>query len=342
MRCRVVQLLAAAALAAATGTAYPAAQDAAQGAEEKSTLRPALAGSVSLDNSGAAVRLDYQLPMLAQGNTLGLYGGYNQTDYAWKDRAWAEGGKGAMLGARYSQLLAKGEGHESRLNYGAGIKAFRADGWQHDSEPGPDVTVRPLTVNYSGNWLFEQGEASGSVTVLRNLAGGPRGGQADFSRARPGADADYSIVRLAASLTRQLPRDFQVRAAVHGQYTRDALVPGEQVGVGSGAQVRGFSARDLANDSGLTANVELYSPQLCGDARWRCRALVFYDKGLIKRNREQGGALRTKAVGSVGVGLRVSLSRDVDLQVDYGHVLRSSQVPLQDKNRLHIRLDLGW
>ncbi|KQV80423.1 hypothetical protein ASD15_16400 [Massilia sp. Root351] len=332
-----MQLLAAAALAAASGAACPAGQDAVQGAADK----PAVSASASADNGGGALRLDYRLPVASSGDTLDLYGGYNQSDYAWKARAWPEGGKGAMLGARYSQLLARGEGHESRLNYGAGIKAFRGEGWQ-DSEAGYDVTVRPLTVNYSGSWLFEQGEASGSVTVLRNLAGGPRGGQADFSRARPGADAGYSIVRLAASLTRQLPRDFQVRAAVNGQYTRDALVPGEQIGAGGGAQVRGFSARDLANDSGLTANVELYSPQLCGDARWRCRALVFYDKGMIKRNREQGGELRTKAIGSVGVGLRVNLSRDVDLQVDYGHVVRSSQMPLQDKNRLHIRVDLSW
>jgi hemolysin activation/secretion protein len=350
MRCRVVQLLAGAAMAAAAGAAFPGGQSTADGAAEKPADRLGLSASVSLDNSGngpdgrlrGGVRLDYRLPALAQGDTLDLYGGYNQTDYGWRDRAWPEGGKGAMLGARYSQLLAKGDGHESRLNFGAGIKAFRADGWQQDSEPGNDVTVHPLSLNYSGNWLFDRGEVNGSVTVLRNLAGGPRGGQDDFTRARPGAEAGYSIVRLAASLTRQLPRDFQVRAAVNGQYTRDALVPGEQVGVGGGAQVRGFSARDLANDSGLTANVELYSPQLCGTARWQCRALVFYDKGLVKLNREQNGELRTKSIGSVGVGIRVNISRDVDMQVDYGHVLRSSQMPQQDKNRLHVRVDLSW
>jgi hemolysin activation/secretion protein len=341
MRCRVVQLLALAVLSAASGTAFSAGQSAAENAVQPAGPKSGLSAAVGLDNGGAGVRLDFRVPAATPGDTLDLYGGYNQSDYAWKERAWAEGGKGALLGARYSQLLGKSAGHESRLNYGAGVKAFRADGWQ-DGEPGGDVTVHPLSVNYSGNWLFDRGEASGSVTVLRNVSGGPRGGQDDFSRARPGADAGYSIVRLAASLTGQLPRDFQVRAALNGQYTRDVLVPGEQVGVGGGAQVRGFSARDLANDSGLAANVELYSPQLCGDARWQCRALVFYDKGLVKRNREQGGELRTKAIGSVGVGLRFSVSRDVDVQVDYGHVLRSSQVPLQDKNRLHIRVGLSW
>lgn len=350
MRCRVLQLLAGAAFAAAPGAAVCGGQEA---------EKPALSGTVTLDNSGAAgkngadgrlrggVRIDYSLPASTPGATLDLYGGYNQAEFvsqdrAWQDRTWQEGGKGAMLGARYSQLLSKSDSHEGRLNLGAGIKAFRADGGQQDGEAGGGVTVHPLSLNYSGNWLFDKGELNGSVTVLHNLAGGARGGQDDFSRARPGADARYSIVRLAASLTRQLPRDFQMRAAVNGQYTRDALVAGEQIGIGGGARVRGFSARDLANDSGLTANVELYSPQLCGDSRWQCRALVFYDKGLIKRNLEQGGELRTKSIGSVGVGLRVNISRDVDVQLDYGHVLRSSQMPSQDKNRLHVRVDLSW
>jgi hemolysin activation/secretion protein len=216
MRCRVVQVLAAAALAAAPGAVCAFGPAPRQEPQDRQQDRPALTGSASLDNGGGALRLDYRLPVSSPGDTLDLYGAYNQSDYAWKARAWPEGGKGAMLGARYSQLLARGEGHESRLSYSAGIKAFRADGWR-DSEAGHDVTVHPLAVNYSGSWVFEQGEASGSVTVLRNLSGGPRGGQADFSRARPGADAGYSIVRLAASLTRQLPRDFQVRAAVNVQ-----------------------------------------------------------------------------------------------------------------------------
>lgn len=348
MGCRLLQLLAGAALAATSGAAYSGGQEAA--------AQPVLSGSATVDNSGGGapggklrggLRLDYRIPVSVLGDTLDLYGGYNEAGAAWVRSAgndgnsWQDGARGAMLGARYSQLLTKGEGHESRLNVGAGVKSFRA-GSMFDAESGNDVTVYPLSLNYSGNWLFDKGELSGSVTVLHNL-GGARGGQDEFNRVRPGADANYSVLRLAASMTKLLPRDFQVRAAVNGQYTRDKLVPGEQIGIAGGALVRGFSARDLSNDSGLTANVELYSPELCGiGARWRCRALVFYDKGLIKRNRELGGELRTKSIGSVGVGLRVNISRDVNLQVDYGHVVRSSLVPQQDKNRLHLRVDLSW
>lgn len=343
MRCRALHLLVVAAFAVTSGAAYSG--------PPESVGEPVLSGSASIANNGGGapggklrggLRLDYRIPVSVLGDTLDLYGSYGQAGAARKDIGWQDdGGRGALLGARYSQLLAKSEGHESRLNLGAGVKSFRA-GSEFDAESGNDVTVYPLSLNYSGNWLFDKGELNGSITVLRNL-GGARGGQDEFNRARPGADANYSVLRMAASMTKLLPRDFQVRAAVNGQYTRDKLVPGEQIGIAGGALVRGFSARDLSNDSGLTANVELYSPELCGvDARWRCRALVFYDKGLVKRNRELGGELRTKSIGSVGMGVRVKISRDVNVQLDYGHVVKSSLMPQQDKNRLHLRVDLSW
>lgn len=357
MGCRVAQLLAVVALAAQTGGAHSADAD---NLPDKDA-RPVLNGALTLDNSGNAgppgsgyrqdgrlrggVLLDYRLPMPARGDSLDLYGAYNQTDGAWAlPGAGGEmGGKGGVLGARYSQQLVKGDSHESRLNYGANIKTFQADGSLQDTEPGNDVTVHPLSVNYSGNWRMTVGEVAGSLTVLHNIAGGARGSQEDFTRARPGANADYNIVRLAASLTRLLPRDFEVRAAVNGQYSADALVPGEQLGLGAGAQVRGFRARDLAGDSGLTANFELYTPDLCGLAMpWGCRALMFYDKGLVRLNREQNGELRNAYIGSVGTGVRIHITSGVNLQVDYGRVVRSSVLPKQDRNRLHLRLDLGW
>lgn len=364
MACRVAQLLAVAALAAAAGEALsadpPAAPDAA-----------ALRGAVQLDNGDgwsdsrlrAGVLLDYRLPLSALGrggDTLDVYGSWSRVGGLGDPRGGAGGtgglgldgvGKGTGAGLRYSQLLASGDGHESRLNYGADVRAYKAAGVLQELEPGNDVTVYPLSLNYSGSWILEKGALSGSITVLHNFSGGTRGSQDDFARLRPGASTSYSIVRLAAALTRQLPADFQVRAGVKGQFTGDALLPGEQFGAGGaggGMLVRGFRERAIANDSGLAAHVELYSPQLCGEfARWQCRALVFYDKGYFRRNRglegELGGTqLRSTSVRSVGVGLRVSVSSNVDLQLDYGRVVRSSIVPQQDKNRLHVRLGMTW
>lgn len=349
MRCRIVQLLAATALAAAVGTVHAEGQDEKAGA--------ALKGAAALDNSDsqlrAGIQLGYSIPLSGLergGDTLDLYG-------RWSRAAIHQGvidmlapgvddpGKGAAVGVRWNQLLSSGGGHESHLSLGADLRGYRATGPLQEVEPGNDVTVTPLILNYSGKWVLDEGSVSGSVSLLQNI-GGPRGRQDDIARLRAGASASYTILRLAGQLTRNLPSDFQVRAGVRGQYTSDVLLPGEEFaagGAGGSLLVRGFSDRALAHDSGLAANVELYSPELCsGIVRWNCRALVFYDKGYFRNSRDMPGELRSNTVRSVGIGLRMSISKDVDLQVDYGRVVRSSLVPEQDKNRLHVRIGVRW
>lgn len=379
MRCRIAQMLAATALAAAAGVAH--AESATLAAEQEND-RAGLSGAAVLDHSDskkrAGVQLGYSIPMA--GNTLDVYGSWSQagTGYGapgnpvgWPgrlsgtaapsgtagsmgsaaggtgggDRLWDGPGKGAAVGVRWNQMLASGGGYESRLSLGADVRGYRANGPLQEVEPGNDVTVAPLSVNVSGNWTLNEGTVSGSVTWLHNI-GAPRGHQDDIARLRPGASANYSILRLAGQLTRDLPRDFQVRAGVRGQYTSDVLLPGEQFGAGGaggGLLVRGFNDRALARDSGLAAHVELYSPELCSAyVRWRCRALVFYDKGYFRSNRDLPGELRRNTVRSVGVGVRMNIYKNVDLQVDYGRVVRSSIVPQEDKNRLHVRIGMRW
>lgn len=354
MRCRIVQMLAATALAAAAAVASCTACAGGQDEKAGTTLK----GAAALDNRDsklrAGIQLGYSFPLSGPergGDTLDLYGSWSQAVMRrgvidmLAPGAVDDPGKGAAVGVRWNQLLASGGGHESRLSLGADLRGYRANGPLQDVEPGNDVTVTPLSLNYSGKWMLDEGSVSGSFSLLHNV-GGPHGRQDDITRLRQGASPNYSILRLAAQLARNLPSDFQVRAGVRGQYTGDVLLPGEQFGgggAGGGLLVRGFSDRALAHDSGLAANVELYSPELCsGVVRWNCRALLFYDKGYFRNSRDMPGELRSNSVRSVGVGLRMSISKDVDLQVDYGRVVRSSMVPEQDKNRLHVRIGMRW
>lgn len=375
MRCRIAQMLAATALSAAAGATYAADAELAAGQEDKTGLT----GSAVMDNSDskmrAGVQLGYSIPLSGperRGDTLDVYGSWSQAGAQYGGpgapgvlpRAgglnsgvtgsglpapgfglWDGPGKGAAVGLRWNQMLASGGGYESRLSLGADVRGYRANGPLQEVEPGNDVTVTPLSVNVSGNWTMDEGTVSGSVTWLHNI-GAPRGHQDDVARLRPGASANYSILRLAAQLTRDLPSDFQVRAGVRGQYTSDVLLPGEQFGAGGAGGsllVRGFNDRALARDSGLAAHVELYSPEFCSEfMRWRCRALVFYDKGYFRSNRDLPGELRRNTVRSIGVGVRMNIYKNVDLQVDYGRVVRSTIVPQEDKNRLHVRIGMRW
>jgi len=287
----------------------------------------------------------YHIPLYSQGDSLDFFGSYSNVDSGTVSAGLidlAVSGKGTVFGARYTQGLAKRGKLESRMVYGVDHKAFKNSVVVLGTELGNDVTVHPLSVNYVANWSAEIGELGGSVTVLHNVAGGSRGGQADFTRARTGAKDDYNVLRLSGSYSRSLPQDWQLRAIVNGQYTQDALIPGEQFGAGGASSVRGFAEREISNDKGVSGNLELYTPNFCKSERWQCRALAFYDTAHVTRNHALAGELDSTTIASTGLGVRVLMAAYLNLQLDYGHVVQAGATGRGGANRLHVRLGLSY
>lgn len=288
--------------------------------------------------------LGYHVPLYGLGDALDLYASYSNIDsgtIAAGILNLAVSGKGAVYGARYTHNFAKRGDYESRLQYGVDYKAFKNSVLLLGAQLGNDVTVHPLSLAYTGNWTLGQGDAGVTGTLLRNVPGGSRGGQADFSRARAGARDDYTVVRLGASYSRAVAGQWLLRALANAQLTGDALVPGEQFGAGGAASVRGFDERVVSNDAGINANLELYTPNLCGEGRWNCRALAFVDAAHARRNHALAGELERLSISSAGLGLRVALASNVNLQLDYGRVLSGGAIRA-DGGRLHVRFGLAY
>ncbi|CAN7184315.1 BamA/TamA family outer membrane protein [Pseudoduganella sp. LjRoot289] len=287
----------------------------------------------------------YHVPLYELGGSLDFFGSYSNVDSGTVSAGifdLAVSGKGAVYGVRYTHGLPKRGNYESRLVYGVDHKAFKNTVLLLGQNLGNDVTVHPLSVNYVANWSGEGNELGGSVTLLHNVAGGSRGSQEDFTNARKGAKAGYSALRLSGSFSRVLPQEWQVRAIANGQYSADALIPGEQFGAGGASSVRGFAEREISNDSGLGANLELYTPNLCTAALVQCRVLGFYDSAYIKRNHALAGELSSTSIASAGLGLRVLMSTYANLQLDYGHVVKAGATGRGGANRLHVRLGLSY
>ena len=287
----------------------------------------------------------YHIPLYESGDSLDFYASYSNVDsgtIAAGAFNLAVSGKGAVYGARYNQQLAKRGELESRLSYGVDVKAFKNSVQLLGTELGNDVTVHPVSIGYQATLPIQQGEMGGQVTLVHNISGGSNGGQDSFTAARVGAKDDYTILRVGGSITRALQGDWQVRAIANGQYSSDALIPGEQFGAGGATSVRGFIEREVSNDSGVAVNLEAYTPNLCGRQAWNCRLLGFFDNAYIKRNHALPGELESTSIGSAGVGARLMLSTYVNLQLDYGHVLRAGATGRADANRLHLRLGLAY
>ncbi|TFW19158.1 ShlB/FhaC/HecB family hemolysin secretion/activation protein [Duganella callida] len=287
----------------------------------------------------------YHIPLYASGDSLDFYASYSNVDsgtVAAGSLNLAVSGKGAVYGARYNQALAKRGELESRLSYGVDVKAFKNSVQFEGTELGNDVTVHPLSIAYQGTLPIPLGEAGGQLTLLRNVSGGANGDQRAFTGARIGARADYTILRLAGSVTRAFTNEWQVRAIVNAQYSNDALIPGEQFGAGGATSVRGYIEREVSNDSGASVNLEAYTPNLCKRANWNCRLLGFYDAAYLSRNKGLAGEIDSMTIASAGVGARLVLSTYANLQLDYGHTLRAGATTRDNANRLHVRLGLAY
>jgi hemolysin activation/secretion protein len=288
--------------------------------------------------------------LYAQGAALDLYASYSDVDSGVVTAGLfdlAVSGRGAVYGARYTKVLDKrtlaGRELEGRVVFGLEVKAYKNSVVFYNQDFGNDVTVRPISIGYQGRVALDKGDVNVAATLLRNIPGGSRGAQEDFTAARAGAKAGYSALRVQGVWTRALgSTEWLTRVLANGQYSPDALVPGEQFGAGGSTSVRGFDERALAADSGLGLNLELYTPNLCSRSGWQCRLLGFYDTAYGKRNKALPGELRSTTIASLGVGLRFSVGSAASVQVDYGNVVKEGALSGADKDRLHVRVGLAY
>lgn len=290
--------------------------------------------------------LGYHIPLYSLGDSIDLYGSYSDVDSGSVTAGLitlAVSGKGRVWGVRYNHNLGKVKNYEPKLQYGLDYKAF-INGVQFGNQQlGRDVTVRPISIGYTGIWTLPKGEANIGLSVARNVPGGNKGRSADFNAVRIGASSTYMVWRFSGAYARNLERDWQWRTTVSGQYTGDALIPGEQFGAGGSTSVRGFSERESSNDYGAQVNNELYSPNLCAGIKMfatQCRVVAFYDLARLQRNKALAGEINGSSLSSTGLGMRVLIDRYWNIQFDYGHVLSGNNG--NEKNRLHFRLNLSY
>ena len=287
--------------------------------------------------------LNYHIPLYGLGDSLDIYGSYSDINSGTVSTGLGDldiAGEGIMLGAHYNQQLGRIGQYESKLVYGADYKAYKNSMlFLGGYDLGNDVTVHPFSLSYVGNWTLDKGTAGVSLAAIHNLGGNTE----EISLVRDGAKDDYSILRYSLDYSRSLKADWLFRLQFSGQYSANALIPGEQFGVGGSNSVRGFMAREVANDSGQLTNLEIYSPNTCSAFQTsQCRILAFYDMGHVSRNNALAGELNRESISSAGLGLRVNIAQSLSMQMDYGVVVESGGSQQEGDSRLHVAMNWAY
>ena len=274
--------------------------------------------------------LGYRVPIYSLGSSIDLIGAYSNVDSGTISAASYDmnvSGKGSILGIRYNQNLARISNYEHKIVLGLDYRAYENSVDFLGNQLGNNITVHPVSLTYSGTLSWANTVNAGFyLTDLQNLAGSWAGRDtpADFEKARAGSAQGYNILRYGANLSYAMGADWQARVLLNGQHTNDALVPGEQYGIGGATTVRGFSEREFSNDRGYSGNVELYTPDLSGllgVTAVQSRLLMFYDRGYVTRKDPMPGDTVSTEIAGAGPGLRITDGKRFSLSVDCGFVV---------------------
>ncbi|MBE0619265.1 MAG: ShlB/FhaC/HecB family hemolysin secretion/activation protein [Burkholderiales bacterium] len=300
------------------------------------------------------VGLQYLIPLYREGDTLEFSAGYSNVDSGVVANLFTISGSGTVLGARYNQNLQRIGDLEQKLSYGLDWRGYRSQVRQIGVAGFglvPDVTVHPVTVTYAGVYRKSESESSFYISASQNLPGGNDAGTGAFQGdvaavpVRPPARADanprYFVARWGFNHNRALPRDWQFRWGMSGQWTRDMLIAGEQFGIGGADSVRGFLEREIIDDNGYRGTLELYSPDFGGIvpvSGARMRALVFYDWGGLKRIHPAALEMWGQHISSAGLGMRFSRGTNFSLRLDAARVIDKGGVQGRGDMRVHASL----
>lgn len=285
----------------------------------------------------------YKIPFYQSGNSLEFMTGYSNVNSVIGGLTNFQGG-GSMLGVRFHHPLQRIGVFDPKLSVGLDWRDFAKVELTSPPPPIPlfnEVVALPLSVTYSVQGKFTKSDLNGSATLLANLPGMNKGRAADFAAydTNPFAQqpkANYRLLRYNANYSQLVGEDWQIRASLNGQWSRDILVQGEQMRLGGADAVRGFSEGSEGGETGVRFNLEGYTPDF-GKGDLSARALVFFDGGEVR----QSASGAASSISSAGLGVRAGYADRFALRMDAARIINNGADPLQRVGdwRAHLSLN---
>jgi hemolysin activation/secretion protein len=275
--------------------------------------------------------LNYRIPLYALGGIVGM--SYTQSDVVGSFGAFTSSGAGSTFGINYSHYLEPRGGRRAFLTAGLDQKNFNVALINGVADPSKvDRVSRPLTLGYSARIEADKVAWGYNAELSFNLPGGPGNDleayQTEDSNAATTSrisTVNWKLLRAGANYSAALSGGGLLSLRTQLQYTPDALISGEQFGIGGASSVRGTGERPLSADSGVFATVELSTGELAPG--WRM--VGFVDGGWLSNNNANAatGKPATDQLVGAGLGLRYA-GGSYGFSLDWAQILTGSVLPL--------------
>lgn len=269
--------------------------------------------------------LNYRIPLYALGGVVGL--SHTRSDVVGSFGAFNSTGAGQTFGVNYSHYLPPDGGKRSYLTLALDDKLFKVAKINDVPIPGQlDRRSRPISLGYSTRVESDMAVWGYNAELVFNLAAGSGNDLTAYQTEDPRISrVNWRAVRGAGNYAWYFPSGWLWSLRGQFQYSPDALISGEQFGVGGAASVRGTAERALAGDKGLFASAELSTPEL----RLGLRLFGFMDTGWLNNN--LGGVISVRPLTdqliSAGLGMRY-VGGAYNLSMEWGRLVVGSVVPV--------------
>ncbi|MCI0668096.1 MAG: BamA/TamA family outer membrane protein [Methylococcaceae bacterium] len=289
----------------------------------------------------------YVLPVFDTGMRLALYGvGSNSNTGVASAGALSVIGTGLIFGLRLINPLPGMENFYHSATFGVDYKSFD----ENIELTGADSIVTPISYlpfsfDYEGSYLGEKARTDFGLGLKFSIRG-LQNNQIEFENKRFLAQSNFIYFYGNLDRKDRLPLDFEIQSLFRGQYSPDPLINNEQFLAGGMQSVRGYFLTQILGDSGISASLSLFSPQLgfgaLGEYLTDLRALVFFDVARVWVNRPLPGTAPRQDIAGTGMGLRLNLLRDFYSELDWGFALIDNGIVDSGDSMLQFRLWYGF
>lgn len=269
--------------------------------------------------------LTYRVPLYELGGVVGA--SYTHSDVVGNFGAFTSTGAGHTFGVNYTHYLAPEGGRRSYLTLGLDDKVFKVARINDIPVPGQSARrSRPIVLGYTARSEADTSVLGYNLELAANTSGGADNNLAAYQTEDPRITTTrWKVLRAGINYSATLTGNWVWGLRSQMQYSPDVLISGEQFGLGGVTSVRGAkSERPISGDRGLSASLEVTSPELSPGLR----VVGFLDTGWLSNNNPNGfNKPGSDRLTGVGLGLRYG-SGPFSLTADYGRLLRGSTVPL--------------
>jgi hemolysin activation/secretion protein len=266
--------------------------------------------------------VSYSVPIYQWASQINTFYSYSDVDSGTVN-SFDISGAGQFMGFNINHILLSHGNYSHEINVGLIDKLFKNDSIFAGINFSSDVRSRPINLAYTGIYKTEKVHASATASFNINTGAGGKNSDLEYAINRLGADTDWQRWNLDAFINYFLENDWLVRGIAEVQLTDDALIPGEQFGLGGMYSVRGFEERAVSSDSGLRLTAEVWSPPL--EIIKDLRVLAFIDYGYMDRETTFAGEDSSDSIMSIGLGTRWNWQENINLAVDYGYVINDAE-----------------